>query len=185
MSPSGFPYLALTNSVALEVSTNVQVGSGYSVGWVINSGQGALSTPNQLTTGLIGLSLKDPYPNSTTNLTVCVSDVGGVCPAACETLDILRIESDPGDPTGIRDEIEKNTHVLPNPFTTEAILQFENTANEVFSLRIVNLNGVIVEEQAGISGSEVTLKGEKWTSGMYLYSLTSATKSYFGKMLVE
>ncbi len=91
-------------------------------------------------------------------------------------------------PVGIADVKPdvNNVRVIPNPFTKEAMLAFDNRNNEEYRLSIFNIAGEKVMEQV-VSSGLVTLKRDQLNSGLYLYELkqVSGGNVLHGKFVIE
>lgn len=76
--------------------------------------------------------------------------------------------------------------VTPNPFSTEAIIEFENNNNEVFELTITSLTGKTVQSFSGLNGTQVRIAREHLPSGLYFATLKNeAGKFHTSKIMIQ
>ena len=76
--------------------------------------------------------------------------------------------------------------IYPNPFSTQAILKFNNPAKEMFTLSIFNLQGQLVETEGNIIADYVAIDRKNLRSGIYFFQLMSERKAIVvGKFMVE
>ena len=91
------PVVTLGHSDVLQVGTDQTTLSiadpgAYNIQWLIESGQGVLSTPTTFSTDLTGLTAKDPALNSTTVVSVVVNDANNICASVDDTVTITRVD---------------------------------------------------------------------------------------------
>lgn len=75
--------------------------------------------------------------------------------------------------------------LMPNPTSGQATLFFENAAQESLRLEIMDLQGRVLELREGITGREALIDTRAWPEGMYVYRLSSQSRSGSGRMLVQ
>lgn len=89
-------------------------------------------------------------------------------------------------PVGIDEASSASTvQVLPNPVTNDAVLQFNNPANETFTLKVFDVHGKLVAEQV-LTGKSATVPAKLLQSGVYIYHLKNeqGTRNHTGKFVV-
>ena len=74
--------------------------------------------------------------------------------------------------------------VYPNPFLEEAFIYFSNPTNEIFTLKLINVQGELIREVSGITGTTYELKREDLPTGMYFFELEGSYQ-YTGKIIVR
>lgn len=89
-------------------------------------------------------------------------------------------------PVGIDETSALNlVQVLPNPVTNDAVLQFNNTGNESFTLKVFDIRGKLVSDQT-VTGEQATVPAKLLQSGVYFYHLKNenGTRNHTGKFVV-
>jgi len=78
-----------------------------------------------------------------------------------------------------------SVHVLPNPVTNDALLQFNNAGNETFTLKVYDVRGKLVAEQT-LTGESAIVPAKLLQSGVYIYHLKNeqGTRNHKGKFVV-
>jgi len=89
--------------------------------------------------------------------------------------------------TGVGEVNLTNTFSLyPNPFSTQAILKFNNPAKEKFTLSIYNLQGQLVQAEENIFSDYVAIDRKNLNSGLYFFQLMTERKGIVaGKFMVD
>ncbi len=64
-----------------------------------------------------------------------------------------------------------NVSVYPNPFSDFAVLEFTPTANEVYTLTIIDVQGRVVQNYSNISSGRVFIEKKNLNAGMYFFEL--------------
>jgi len=77
-----------------------------------------------------------------------------------------------------------NAQILPNPFSTQAVLTFNNPLHAQFQLLVLDLNGNLIQTQQTTDAS-FNLEKQQLSSGMYLFKLTGDAVSQTGKFVVD
>ncbi|MCK4700356.1 MAG: T9SS type A sorting domain-containing protein, partial [Bacteroidales bacterium] len=78
------------------------------------------------------------------------------------------------DATGLEDiRSSSGIKVFPNPITNTAIIQLNNSNNEIFRFRLINMQGEVIKEINNISGNEITFHKNELPHGFYLIELIS------------
>ncbi len=75
--------------------------------------------------------------------------------------------------------------IAPNPVSTYAEIKFDNSKSESFVLTLFDVQGKKVFEQNNISGSKAFITKNNLSAGVYQIQLTSATKNYIGKVIIQ
>jgi len=99
------------------------------------------------------------------------------------------------EPTRIN-EIENYNllSIYPNPFTENAIINFDNPKNEKYKLLIIDVTGKVVMEINEIYGNTVEIDGSNLSAGVYVFELTcdqwvlagkEGEKLFRGRFVVE
>ncbi len=76
--------------------------------------------------------------------------------------------------------------VTPNPFSTDAVIEFENTNNEVYELTITSLTGKVVQSLSGLTGTQVRISRDELSSGLYFATLKNEEgKFHTSKIMIQ
>ncbi len=67
-----------------------------------------------------------------------------------------------------------NVSVYPNPFSDVAVLEFTPTANEVYTLTIIDVQGRVVQNYSNISSGRVFIEKKNLNAGMYFFELLNS-----------
>lgn len=74
--------------------------------------------------------------------------------------------------------------IQPNPFNRKTTISFNNPDNDLFSLRIIDSNGMLVQEMHNIRGSSVELNRNQLPPGLHFVQLSGKSTSV-AKILIE
>ncbi len=74
-------------------------------------------------------------------------------------------------------ELNLNVTVYPNPFTDITMLEFSNTANENYTLDIMDVQGRVVQNYSVINTGRVLIEKKNLTAGMYFFELRNSKTS--------
>lgn len=75
-------------------------------------------------------------------------------------------------------------NIQPNPFSSTTIISFDNPDNELYTLRIIDLNGKLIKEIDNIRGSSIELSRSNLSSGIYFLELRGK-RTLRAKMLIQ
>lgn len=101
------------------------------------------------------------------------------CPASSDSLCVINLGLHAND-------IHKNVLLVPNPFTDEAVLMFDNTAGEKFELIISDATGRLLRQISGITSSSVKMERANLGCGIYFYELKNKNGIYAkGKFIIK
>ncbi len=78
-----------------------------------------------------------------------------------------------------------DVRLQPNPFSQQALLQFDNPDGEIVELQITDINGRLIRSIGNISGEQVSVQRADLLSGLYFYRLKSDSWLASGKMVVQ
>lgn len=110
-------------------------------------------------------------------------DLSGM--TAATVLDAFIYNSCTATLTGINDlnslELFSTT---PNPFSTETLIQFDNSNSDIFTLSLVNLRGQLVKQMNNIEGNSVLLTRDDLPTGIYMATLRNSKGQFVSKKLV-
>jgi hypothetical protein len=59
----------------------------------------------------------------------------------------------------------------PNPFSTECIIQFENTDAHLADLHLYDIQGKLVREYIGVRSDRIIISGAGLMAGVYIWTL--------------
>jgi hypothetical protein len=74
--------------------------------------------------------------------------------------------------------------LFPNPFSTQATMQFNNPNNEQYNFVLYDSFGRAVWQET-TNANEFSLQRENLPSGIYFYQLTGREKRYWGKVVIR
>ncbi|MEL6670918.1 MAG: PQQ-dependent sugar dehydrogenase [Bacteroidota bacterium] len=77
----------------------------------------------------------------------------------------------------------KPLEIFPNPMLTESKVRFDNPSGQQYTLRVYDLRGRLVLEQADIREEEVILSREAFSKGLYLVKL-EGPETFLGKLWI-
>ena len=82
--------------------------------------------------------------------------------------------------------LEGSISILPNPFSEETRILFDNPTGSVFTLELRDLRGELVWSKQNITASEVTLQKGLLSSGIYILKLSAESGAmYTSQLMVE
>ncbi len=74
--------------------------------------------------------------------------------------------------TAVKDLLlDNNLRVVPNPFSSHVMIQFDNPDNKSYNLYITDVTGKLIRNISDIRGSQVRLERKSMTAGMYFAHL--------------
>lgn len=85
----------------------------------------------------------------------------------------------------VENENHFSFNLYPNPTKQSATLEFDNSKNEIFVFTIYDCYGRTVQKISNISGNKLDIKGQDFTSGLYLFYLQSDKRTATGKLIIE
>lgn len=77
-----------------------------------------------------------------------------------------------------------NVKVIPNPFTNEAKLTFNNYLNEPFTLKLFDITGTVVKQFEPSYSNSFIVERNNLPPGIYTYQLQSGKTSQQGKIII-
>lgn len=86
--------------------------------------------------------------------------------------------------SGIQDQANNGVEVIPNPIAEVATIQFENTANNVVYLELLDLSGRLIWSDRSTGNSYSFSKGEL-AAGTYLLRLTQDKANKVEKLVIQ
>lgn len=78
-----------------------------------------------------------------------------------------------------------NVNISPNPFTSNAVLSFDNSTSETYTLQIRNMAGKIMQQYDATNGNSFQIYRKDLASGIYLFHLQSNTLTKDGKFIIQ
>jgi hypothetical protein len=75
-------------------------------------------------------------------------------------------------------------NIQPNPLSTKTIISFDNPDNDIYTFRIIDINGKLIKKMDNIHGNFLELSRSNLPSGIYYVELSGKTSRH-GKLLVE
>ncbi len=78
----------------------------------------------------------------------------------------------------------QSVKLVPHPVQDISYLQFANPHHESFRLRILDLQGRLVQEYPATQGERFEILRKDMTAGIYMYELIGE-RSYFGKLVIR
>lgn len=80
--------------------------------------------------------------------------------------------------------LESSLKVIPNPFSEEVLIRFDNPSNKEYTLTLHDLSGKLVRSMSGLRGTEVRVERRELVSGMYFAHLRDAQGHFATAKLV-
>ena len=74
--------------------------------------------------------------------------------------------------------LKNSLKVIPNPFSDQVTIQFDNPRNEAYELNIMDLSGRVVRHVTGLNSNQVTLERGNLVAGMYFVQLVDAAGNF-------
>ncbi|MCG8607598.1 T9SS type A sorting domain-containing protein, partial [bacterium] len=103
---------------------------------------------------------------------------------------IIRFFNQTHSPTSIQsnerdDRNNQVASVYPNPFVNKTTIAFRYRQNELYTFRLFNILGQVVQTISNISSNRIEVRRKNLTSGMYFYQLRSSGKIHAsGKLII-
>lgn len=85
----------------------------------------------------------------------------------------------------INDEFARSIKIVPNPFTIQTQIRFENPQAKAYGLKLYDLHGKIVRQYESRRGDHFTIDREDLSTGMYMYQIVGDKHSYTGKLILQ
>ncbi|MEM6343009.1 MAG: PKD domain-containing protein [Bacteroidota bacterium] len=85
----------------------------------------------------------------------------------------------------IDNEFARSIKVVPNPFTVQTQIRFENPQAKAYALKIYDLHGKMVREYESSRGDHFTIDRGELSTGMYMYQLVGQEHSHTGKLILQ
>ncbi|MEL7531981.1 MAG: PKD domain-containing protein [Bacteroidota bacterium] len=86
--------------------------------------------------------------------------------------------------TGLAEEFERSVKLLPNPFDSQAILQFFNPNQQKYDLHIYDLQGKLVRSYPDNRNAQFVIERGNLSPGLYFYRLEGEF-AFAGKFLLK
>ncbi len=87
---------------------------------------------------------------------------------------------------GIEENIHSNdVNFYPNPLSTTSMLKFKNTSSSEAILHVQELSGKVLFSKTSSSQAFTINKSDFNTSGLFIYTIHTATALFSGKLIVE
>ena len=75
-------------------------------------------------------------------------------------------------------------NIQPNPFSTKTFIGFDNPDNEIYTFRMIDINGKLIKKMDNIRGDFIELNRSNLPAGIYFVELSGRITSR-GKLLIE
>ncbi|MEL7342546.1 MAG: T9SS type A sorting domain-containing protein, partial [Bacteroidota bacterium] len=85
----------------------------------------------------------------------------------------------------IDDDFIPSVQVVPNPFTEQSEIRFDNPQGKAYSLRLYDQQGQLVREYAEQRGDHFRIERGDLSAGLYLFQLTHEAQQYTGKLIIH
>ncbi|MFK7926502.1 MAG: PKD domain-containing protein [Bacteroidia bacterium] len=86
--------------------------------------------------------------------------------------------------TDLEEEFGRSVKLMPNPFSSQAELQFSNPNGASYQLMIYDVSGKLVQSYPAARNDRFVIERQSLSAGMYLYRLVGE-HSHSGKLMVE
>ena len=80
--------------------------------------------------------------------------------------------------------LDRSMKVMPNPFSTQVMIQFDNPSNKNYELIINDLSGRVIQRITGLKGNQVTIQRQDMPAGMYIAQLRDEAGNFATTKLV-
>ena len=80
--------------------------------------------------------------------------------------------------------LESSMKVMPNPFSSQVLIQFDNPSNKNYELLINDLSGRVIQRMTGLSGNQVRVQRKDMPAGMYIAQLRDEAGNFATTKLV-
>ncbi len=80
--------------------------------------------------------------------------------------------------------LDRSMKVMPNPFSSQVLIQFDNPSNKAYELVINDLSGRVIQRMTGLTGNQVTVQRNDMPAGMYIAQLRDAAGNFATTKLV-
>lgn len=80
--------------------------------------------------------------------------------------------------------LDRSMKVMPNPFSSQVLIQFDNPSNKAYELVINDLSGRVIQRMTGLTGNQVTVQRNDMLAGMYIAQLRDETGNFATTKLV-
>ena len=101
--------------------------------------------------------------------------------------DVVSLNVVIGSTSSLEEEQEQHqtAAIYPNPFTESTVIEFENTTDASFELRVLDLSGKLIRERSGINGTRFVFRRDGMANGIYFLELRSKDQVFLGKLVLE
>ncbi len=99
--------------------------------------------------------------------------------------DMVTMSVSPGGDVSIDEEFARSIQVVPNPFTVQTQIRFENPQAKAYALKVYDLQGKVVREYESSRGDHFTIDRGELSNGLYMYQLVGKEHSYTGKLILQ
>lgn len=162
------PVAAFTTSGELKTYSPIQFTdqSTGAVSWSWNFGNGATSTDQNPTQSY---PLAEPY-----DITLMVVDANGCRDTLVQTIAVI---------TGLGDDNLGGVRIFPNPSQGKIQVTFDDGYTGTRSIQVLNLQGQIVYQQSGLTGSFLEISLDESPTGIYIARIGSGTNRVTRKVV--
>ena len=80
--------------------------------------------------------------------------------------------------------LDRSMKVMPNPFSSQVLIQFDNPSNKDYELIINDLSGRVVQRITGLTGNQVTVQRNDMPAGLYIAQLRDEAGNFATTKLV-
>ncbi|MCB0762741.1 MAG: T9SS type A sorting domain-containing protein [Flavobacteriales bacterium] len=82
--------------------------------------------------------------------------------------------------------LEEGYRIFPNPSSDWAVIRFDNTSVQPYTLQVYGPSGKLWERAADIQSSEIYMDLSSYSAGIYIFQLTSsAAPTITGRLIVQ
>ncbi|MBK7869889.1 MAG: T9SS type A sorting domain-containing protein [Saprospiraceae bacterium] len=79
----------------------------------------------------------------------------------------------------------KNVRVAPNPFQDETVISFYNPDHQAFQMKLMDVNGKIVQHFSDVKDDEIHVQSKDLASGIYFFRLWNERGYATGKLILQ
>ena len=99
--------------------------------------------------------------------------------------DSVLLDVSVGTLTALKETDKGLTYIYPNPFSESTVIEFDNSAGEVFELYVFDMASRLIKHRKGITGNRYEFSRGGISDGIYFLELRSPNKTYLGKLMIE
>ncbi|MEL7341604.1 MAG: PKD domain-containing protein, partial [Bacteroidota bacterium] len=85
----------------------------------------------------------------------------------------------------IKDDFIRSVQVVPNPFTEQTQIRFDNPQGKAYRLRLYDQHGKLVRQYAEQRGNHFEIERGDLSAGLYLFEIQHESGRYTAKLMIQ